>query len=329
MAKKPAPKQRPDARHPAHRAEQGTARFREPGAGARLHDPVPIARIHLPVPADRPARLRALHASRWSADKLCIELKSLKMYFWSYRNEGAFHEKVTNTILDDIVRADEAALRAHHGQVVRARRHLHRRRRRAPQEGLEAGSRAVELPKHAHRTGFMEARLAEAPPMLSTARLKLRQFRGADWDAYAAMCADPEVMRHIGAGGPLRARRRLGSMAGMLGHWTLRGYGMWAVEERDDRPPRRPGRLHRSAGLAGVRARLAARARALGARLCARGRAGGALRGVSHPRARVGDQPHPAGQRTVDPARRGARRDPGRADRRLHGRAGQVWRHAR
>jgi 7-cyano-7-deazaguanine reductase len=39
------------------------------------------------------------------ADKLCVELKSLKMYFWSYRNEGAFHEKVTNTILDDIVRA--------------------------------------------------------------------------------------------------------------------------------------------------------------------------------------------------------------------------------
>jgi 7-cyano-7-deazaguanine reductase len=39
------------------------------------------------------------------ADKLCVELKSLKLYFWSYRNEGAFHEKVTNTILDDIVAA--------------------------------------------------------------------------------------------------------------------------------------------------------------------------------------------------------------------------------
>ncbi len=39
------------------------------------------------------------------ADALCIELKSLKMYFWSYRNEGAFHEAVTNTILDDIVQA--------------------------------------------------------------------------------------------------------------------------------------------------------------------------------------------------------------------------------
>ena len=37
-------------------------------------------------------------------DTLCIELKSLKMYFWSYRNEGAFHERVTNTILDDIVK---------------------------------------------------------------------------------------------------------------------------------------------------------------------------------------------------------------------------------
>jgi 7-cyano-7-deazaguanine reductase len=39
------------------------------------------------------------------ADKLCVELKSLKLYFWSYRNVGAFHEQVTNAILDDIVKA--------------------------------------------------------------------------------------------------------------------------------------------------------------------------------------------------------------------------------
>jgi 7-cyano-7-deazaguanine reductase len=39
------------------------------------------------------------------ADQLCVELKSLKMYMWSYRNEGAFHEKVSNDILDDIVKA--------------------------------------------------------------------------------------------------------------------------------------------------------------------------------------------------------------------------------
>jgi 7-cyano-7-deazaguanine reductase len=38
------------------------------------------------------------------ADKLCIELKSLKLYMWSFRNEGAFHEKVTNDILDEMVR---------------------------------------------------------------------------------------------------------------------------------------------------------------------------------------------------------------------------------
>ena len=34
----------------------------------------------------------------------CVELKSLKLYIWSYRNEGAFHEAVTNRILDDLVR---------------------------------------------------------------------------------------------------------------------------------------------------------------------------------------------------------------------------------
>lgn len=38
-------------------------------------------------------------------DQLCIELKSLKLYFWSFRNEGTFHEAVTNRILDDLVRA--------------------------------------------------------------------------------------------------------------------------------------------------------------------------------------------------------------------------------
>ena len=41
------------------------------------------------------------------ADKLCVELKSLKLYFWSYRDVGAFHEKVTNDIVDDIVKATD------------------------------------------------------------------------------------------------------------------------------------------------------------------------------------------------------------------------------
>lgn len=38
-------------------------------------------------------------------DRQCVELKSLKLYVWSFRNEGAFHEAVTNRILDDLVRA--------------------------------------------------------------------------------------------------------------------------------------------------------------------------------------------------------------------------------
>ncbi len=38
-------------------------------------------------------------------DQLCLELKALKLYVWSYRDEGAFHEAVTNQILDDLVDA--------------------------------------------------------------------------------------------------------------------------------------------------------------------------------------------------------------------------------
>jgi 7-cyano-7-deazaguanine reductase len=38
-------------------------------------------------------------------DRLCVELKSLKMYMWSFRDEGAFHEAVTNRVLGDLVRA--------------------------------------------------------------------------------------------------------------------------------------------------------------------------------------------------------------------------------
>jgi len=42
---------------------------------------------------------------RYVPDQLCVELKSLKLYMWSYRDEGAFHEAVTNKIRDDIIGA--------------------------------------------------------------------------------------------------------------------------------------------------------------------------------------------------------------------------------
>ena len=40
---------------------------------------------------------------RYVPDRLCVELKSLKLYLWSFRDEGHFHEAVTNRILDDLV----------------------------------------------------------------------------------------------------------------------------------------------------------------------------------------------------------------------------------
>lgn len=40
-------------------------------------------------------------------DQQCVELKSLKLYVWSYRNQGAFHEAVTNRMLDDLVKATQ------------------------------------------------------------------------------------------------------------------------------------------------------------------------------------------------------------------------------
>lgn len=71
------------------------------------------------------------------------------------------------------------------------------------------------------------------PPRLETERLLLREFRGGDLDAYAGMQADPEVMRYIGEGRTLTRNDSWRSIAGMLGHWQLLGYGMWALEDKE------------------------------------------------------------------------------------------------
>lgn len=67
---------------------------------------------------------------------------------------------------------------------------------------------------------------------IETPRLLLRPLREEDMDAYAAMHADPEIMRYLGEGVPLSREESWRNMAMFLGHWTLRGYGMWALEER-------------------------------------------------------------------------------------------------
>src|SRR5438552_4208141 len=67
---------------------------------------------------------------------------------------------------------------------------------------------------------------------LETDRLTLRMLRESDFDAYAEMCADPEVMRYIGDGQPLVRPMAWRNLAMMVGHWSLRGYGLWAAAER-------------------------------------------------------------------------------------------------
>lgn len=69
--------------------------------------------------------------------------------------------------------------------------------------------------------------------ILETHRLILRPFRDDDLEAYAAMGADPEVMRFLSPDGSLLSRADAWrQMAMFLGHWELRGYGTWAVQER-------------------------------------------------------------------------------------------------
>src|SRR2546423_9801372 len=63
-------------------------------------------------------------------------------------------------------------------------------------------------------------------------RLTLRMLRESDFEAYAEMCADPEIMRYIGDGQPLARPMAWRKLAMMVGHWSLRGYGLWAAEER-------------------------------------------------------------------------------------------------
>jgi 7-cyano-7-deazaguanine reductase len=72
--------------------------------------------------------------------RTCVELKSLKLYIWSFRNTGCFHEDVTNRILDDLASADETSLHAADGPLLRPRRHLHHGRRRTPPERLDASA---------------------------------------------------------------------------------------------------------------------------------------------------------------------------------------------
>lgn len=69
-------------------------------------------------------------------------------------------------------------------------------------------------------------------PVLETERLILRGHALADFPAFAAMRADPAVMKFIGKGDSLDEEEAWMKFQSIAGHWQFRGYGTWAVEER-------------------------------------------------------------------------------------------------
>lgn len=69
-------------------------------------------------------------------------------------------------------------------------------------------------------------------PTLATERLILRGFQPGDFPEYARLVGNPEVTRYLGDGKPLARDDAWRQMAMFAGHWALRGFGVWAVEER-------------------------------------------------------------------------------------------------
>lgn len=80
-------------------------------------------------------------------------------------------------------------------------------------------------------------------PTLETERLSLRPFREADVIPFFELSQDPEVMRFVGDRRVPTLQETWRAIAGWIGHWALRGYGQWAIEERSS------GRLVGRAGI--------------------------------------------------------------------------------
>lgn len=82
-----------------------------------------------------------------------------------------------------------------------------------------------------------------AIPTLETERLTLRPFREADVAPFFELSQDPDVMRYVGDRRVPTLQEAWRGIAGWIGHWALRGYGQWAIEERSS------GRLIGRAGI--------------------------------------------------------------------------------
>jgi len=67
-----------------------------------------------------------------------------------------------------------------------------------------------------------------------TERLLLRRFRAGDAEAFAAVNADPLVMRYLGSGEPIDRAASDALLARIVAHWDEHGFGLWAAELRED-----------------------------------------------------------------------------------------------
>ncbi len=70
-------------------------------------------------------------------------------------------------------------------------------------------------------------------PRIETERLVLRGYEPDDFEPFAAFMADADVMRYL-SGSPMARNDAWRNLATLIGHWALRGYGMWAVERKAD-----------------------------------------------------------------------------------------------
>jgi RimJ/RimL family protein N-acetyltransferase len=83
---------------------------------------------------------------------------------------------------------------------------------------------------HAHVGGGRL--MAFNTPEVCTERLLLRAFTRHDFEPFAQIVSDPEVVRYLDDGSPISREECWRGMALFIGHWQLRGYGWWAVEDR-------------------------------------------------------------------------------------------------
>lgn len=71
-------------------------------------------------------------------------------------------------------------------------------------------------------------------PRLETERLVLREWRPEDFETFVAIQADPEVARYLPGGKPMSRTETWRFVCASIGMWTMRGYGTWVVERKED-----------------------------------------------------------------------------------------------